>query len=75
MKSGKLNFGHALGRSEMKKIMAGSGSSGNCILRCDQYNDNCKSNPYCYHEVSDCTESTILKNCGIGQTNWVCVCS
>jgi len=30
-----IDFGHALGRSEMKKLMAGSGGSGNvCYCYC-----------------------------------------
>lgn len=33
-----INFGHALGRSEMKKLMAGSGECalycGGCTIRC-----------------------------------------
>lgn len=42
MENSKLNlldFGHALGREEMKKLMAGSGTCGSdCFsIPCDQY--------------------------------------
>jgi len=48
MKSGKLNFGHALGRSEMKKIMAGSG--GGCYRCCYGITTNCTECVYSSYE-------------------------
>ena len=64
-----LHFGQALGREEMKKMMAGSGSGGNCWLECS----NC-NNSTCMGNVPNCTKSTIYQYCGLDDDNYQCDC-
>ena len=63
------NIGQALGRDEMKKLMAGSGGTGSCLVTCN----NC-NNSSCRKEVDDCSAFSINPVCGPNDTDWVCVC-
>ncbi len=77
MEKGKfnfINFGRALGRSEMKKLMAGSGSSGGCseTLNCPNgYTATCTSESgYCHVENNGTCDGYL--NCGTGTVQVGC---
>ena len=61
--------GQRLGRSEMKKIMAGSGSGSSCYLTCSL----CQ-NSSCQGYVSDCSIHSVWPVCGAHDTGWTCTC-
>jgi hypothetical protein len=64
-----LHTGQILGRSEMKKIMAGSGSGGNCWLVCTNcQNDTCQGN------VPNCNPSSEWPVCGFHDSTYDCDC-
>lgn len=60
--------GQILGRSEMKKIMAGSGG-GSCYVTCT----NCQ-NSTCQGSVPNCNKSSVWPICGSHDSTYECDC-
>lgn len=61
-KLNELNTGRVLGRSEMKKIMAGSGS-GSCIDECHYIGTQCGSGNTCNRIIQCCIAQCMGTSC------------
>lgn len=62
-----IDFGHALGRSEMKKLMAGSGGSGNiyCSIGGGQWQCHLDT-------LTECTDACVDTSEALGVGCWGC---